>query len=98
MKDTAQSLISFCRENGRICPLPIPWNTLYEMLPKKRRVGPSQVWVPPLPLVLSAWWTASDIEKQLRLIEHIEWAEKHDCLEEVVNYLRNLQEKDWHHL
>ena len=96
MNGTAQSLISFCRENGRVCPQPVPWQTLWEMLPGKKRVGLG--WEPSLPLILSAWWDTSVMEKQLRLAEHIEWAERKSCLDEVASYLRNLREEDWHHL
>jgi hypothetical protein len=36
--------------------------------------------------------------KMLRLAEHIEWAEKHDNLLEIASFLRDLPEKDWHHI
>ena len=95
MGETAQSLIAFCREKGRVCPQPMAWNELYEMLPNKRRVGLG--WEPPLPLILAAWWDTPALPKMLRLAEHIEWAEQHGCLDTVGDYLRGLREEDWYH-
>lgn len=88
MAETAECLIAYCRENGRICPMPIPWNKLWEMLPDRRRVGGG--WEPPPPLILAAWHAASGLDKRLRLAEHIEWAEKRGCLDAVSDYLRSL--------
>ena len=36
--------------------------------------------------------------KMLRLAEHIEWAAKHDSLEAIGKFLRELREDDWHHI
>ena len=58
-------------KNGRVCPNPIFWNELYELLPDRKRVG--QGWEPPLPLILAAWWDAPALSKYLRLREHLEW-------------------------
>jgi hypothetical protein len=96
MSDTAQSLIAYCRDNERICPQPQSWDALWKLLPKRRQVGAG--WEPPLPLILGAWHYASNLEKMMRLDEHITWAENHESLTEVSSYLRALPEKDWHHL
>lgn len=94
--ETAESLILFCKENGRICPQPQLWNKLWDMLPAKQRVGLG--WEPALPLILAAWWETPALSKQLRLVEHIKWAETKGCLEQIGTFLRNLPEKDWFHL
>jgi hypothetical protein len=36
--------------------------------------------------------------KMLRLAEHIEWAAKHDALDSVGKFLRELREEDWFHI
>jgi hypothetical protein len=59
---TLEQVLSYCRENERVCPVPQQWHHLYEMLPDQCRRGNS--WEPPLPLILAAWWEASDVEKQ----------------------------------
>lgn len=94
--ESLESILLFCRQSGRICPRPDLWNGLWEMLPNKSRDGAG--WEPPLPLILNAWWFTSDSEKALRLKEHIEWAVKHQSLNVVAEYLRSLQESDWHHI
>ena len=55
MTDTVESLVAYCRENGRVCPQPTLWNELWEMLPDRRRVGSG--WEPPVLLILTAWHT-----------------------------------------
>lgn len=74
----AQHLIVFCRENGCVCPLPMPWNELWEMLPSRRRVGLG--WQPALPLILAAWADTPALAKAERLSEHVIWANTHGTL------------------
>ena len=66
------------------------------MLPGRSRVGAG--WQPALPLILAAWHEAPAMLKMLRLAEHIEWAAKHDLLEAIGKFLRELREDDWHHI
>ena len=93
---SVQSLIAYCRENSRVCPLPQRWNALWEMLPNRTRVGAG--WRPPLPLILGAWDDTPAMLKMLRLAEHIEWAGQHDAMEPVERFLRALPEDEWLHL
>src|SRR6266700_2981034 len=65
MSESLEQLLSYCRENGRICPVPMQWNALYQILPETRRKGFG--WEPPLPLILAAWWESPDGDKQERL-------------------------------
>jgi hypothetical protein len=92
MSDTVESLIAYCRENGRVCPLPSLWNRLWEMLPDRTRVGVG--WQPP-PLILAAWHDTSAMLKMLRLAEHIQWTARHSALESVRNFLHGMREEDW---
>jgi hypothetical protein len=96
MSETVESLVAYCRENDRVCPLPPLWNHLWEMLPNRVRVGAG--WQPPLPLILAAWHETPAMPKMLRLVEHIEWAAKHDALDSVGTFLRELREEDWFHI
>lgn len=95
MTETVESLMAYCRENGRVCPLPMHWHRLWEHLPNRRQLGIG--WEPALPMTLASW-RASDQSKILRLTEHIEWAEKHGGLQPVADFLRKLPEADWHHV
>jgi hypothetical protein len=94
-EEIAEQLLAFCRKNGRICPLPVQWNELWELLPNRRRDGTT--WTPSSPLILAAWHHASNKEKSTRLAEHVEWAARHDELSKVAEFLRNLPEHHWHH-
>jgi hypothetical protein len=96
MSEAVASLIAYCRENNRVCPLPQRWHQLWEMLPDRRQAG--DAWEPAFPLILAEWHDAPAMLKMVRLAEHIEWAEKHNALPEVAAFLRGLQEDEWHHL
>lgn len=95
MSDTAHSLIAFCREKNRICPMQQSWNSLFEMLPNRKRTALG--WEPPLPLVLEAWEHTPGPLKTLRLAEHIEWAAENGALDRVAAFLRALPEDEWLH-
>ena len=96
MTDTVETLLTYSRENGRVCPMPMKWSQLWEMLPERRQVGDG--WDPALPPILAAWYDVPAIKKMHRLEEHIQWAAKHGKLEDVSAFLRGLQEDDWCHI
>ena len=90
-----KQLLTYCAENGRVCPLPQQWHRLWDMLPDKIQRGVG--WEPSLPLILAASWEASDQAKQERLELHLRWAAEHDALDQVGEFLRSLPESEWHH-
>lgn len=94
--ETPETLVAYCRECDRVCPVPTRWNELWQMLPDKVQVGSG--WNPPLPLILGAWHYASNLEKMLRLADHIAWAQEHGVLGKISDFLRALPEGEWHHL
>lgn len=96
MIDKAEELISFCRENGRVCPLPGKWNDLWNTLPA--RSHRDNGWEPALPLILAAWAHSSIESKRERLAEHVLWADAHDAFPEVASFLLSLPEEQWLHL
>jgi len=89
-------LLSYAKANDRVCPMPRPWQALYDLPPGKRRAGAG--WEPALPLILAAWHDAPAMLKMLRLREHIEWADSHGVLTDVDSLLRALPEEQWLHL
>jgi hypothetical protein len=95
MTESLDSLLAYCKANGRVCPLPRQWSKLWELLPNRKSVGSG--WEPAAPLILAAWHVPG-LMKMMRLQEHIEWADKHGALELVGSYLRGLAETDWYHL
>ena len=92
--ETIESLWEYCTLNNRVCPMPIKWNNLYQMLNGKKQIGAG--YEPAAPLILGAWGNSSDNEKQERLKIHIEWAKDHNQLDEIGSYLRSIEE-DWAH-
>ena len=93
MDEKLNALLEYVKSERRICPNPQEWNTLWKMLPGKKRVGSG--WAPPLPLILGAWWLAAPSERQMRLMEHIHYAAEHGALAEVDDYLRALRPEQW---
>jgi hypothetical protein len=92
--ETTESLIAYCRENNRVCPMPQRWNALWQMLHK----AGSEHGRPSAPLILAAWHDTPAMFKMIRLAEHIEWADKFGDIEQVSAFLRGLPEEDWFHL
>jgi hypothetical protein len=90
------ALKRYCMENGRVCPLPIPWDKLWNMLPDRHREGAG--WEPPLPLILGAWAHSSTQDKRKLLQEHLQWAEQHGVLGEVDRFVHSLPEDQWLHI
>jgi hypothetical protein len=59
---TLDDLMTEASKPGRVCPQAMIWNQLWELLPGRRRAGAGRE--PPLPLILAAWWEASDSDKR----------------------------------
>lgn len=93
---TLEEVVGYCRAEKRVCPVPQRWNDLYEILPDKVRKDSG--WEPPLPLILAAWWEASDQAKRVRLEEHLRWAAEHGSLDQIAGFVCSLSESEWHHV
>jgi len=89
MKENFETLWGYCKLNNRVCPMPMKWNDLFNMLKDKENLN--------LPLILNVWEMSSPLEKNLRFKEHIQSASDHNQLNEIGEYLRNLKEEDWAH-
>jgi hypothetical protein len=94
MMTTLEDLMAEASKDGRVCPQPMVWNQLWELLPNRRRVGVG--WEPSLPLILAAWWEASDNDKRNRFHYHLRWAFDHGALASVVDLMSNMKPEDWH--
>jgi hypothetical protein len=95
ISDSVQTLIAYCGENSRLCPMPPAWSALWELLPARRLTHTG--WEPPAPLILTAWHGTSGLEKSLRLAIHIEWAFRFGEFAPVTAFLRALSEDEWFH-
>lgn len=94
--ETFDALWIYCSEFNRCVPKPDKWNTLHSLLKNKIPLS-SGGWKPSSPLILAAWWETTDLEKQERFRQHIEWVRDNNQIEEIGQYLRRLKEEDWHH-
>jgi hypothetical protein len=92
---TLEEAIAEATKNGRVCPMPMHWGQLYELLPNRRRKGAG--WEPALPLILAAWHESPALFKALRLKEHLVWAASHGSIDQVYAYMVSLPEGDWYH-
>jgi len=93
---TLDEVLTEAQKHSRVCPQPQRWNELWEMLPDRKRKGGG--WEPAAPLILAAWWDTPAVLKMVRLREHIEWAAKHGCLDQIHSFLCGLPEHEWHHM
>lgn len=93
-RKTIEEVIAEATSNRRVCPQPQLWNQLWEMLPERKRVGAS--WQPAPPLILAAWWEASDAAKRERFIEHLECANARGALDSIAKFLSSLTNEQWH--
>jgi hypothetical protein len=93
---TLTQALADARRNNRVCPQPQAWQKLYEMLPGKRHDG--GVWEPLPPLTGTAWGATTSIAKRVCLRDHLQWADRHGCLDAIHSYLKNLPESDWYYM
>ena len=91
MSETTESLIAYCQENRRLCPLSQQWDKLWRAVPNHAQKD----W-----LLYPDWpgFPMPGIMKQISLAEHIKWAAEHCALEKVATFLRGLREDEWVHL
>lgn len=92
---TLKDVFAEIEKDGRVCPQPMKWSELWNMLPNKRRRGNG--WEPSLPLILAAWYDTPVLSKKRRLREHIEWAAKHQALDSVYAFLVSLRRDEWYY-
>jgi len=87
-KDRLYALIRYSTAGDRICPQPMKWDAFWRLLgfPRDR----------PGPLILSGWAFSTDREKRERFREHIAYAEEKGLLIEADQFLRALENADWH--
>jgi hypothetical protein len=89
---TLQDAMVEARRNNRVCPKPERWKQLYEMLPQRTATQPTP------PLLGVSWNATPSLSKRMCLREHLAWAEAKGALPELVAFLKDLPEEDWHHM
>ena len=87
--ETFESLWEYCNSNNRVCPMPMKWNDLFNILKDNNKLD--------LPLILNGWEISSPLEKHLRFESHIKSALESSQIEEIGEFLRLLSEDEWAH-
>jgi len=78
---------------GKVCPVPIVWNNMYNLMLKLQRVRKIEE-KPPHPLVLHGWYS-SDEKKKIRFSEMIEYSEKYNLDTSIQSFINKLSDDDW---
>jgi hypothetical protein len=60
-----EDLIAEINKNNRVCPQPLKWNELYELLLSNKKELNNK---PSLPLILAAWWDTASKGKKIPTI------------------------------
>ena len=68
------------------------WNNFFIFLKTFKQTDEPD---PPVPLILAASGE-SDASKHLRLSMQLQWALDHDCLNDAIEFLRNISSDKWH--
>jgi hypothetical protein len=79
------------RRNNRVCPQPVFWFQLYDLLPE----GPRRPAPPPDGPV---WRSSSSLAKRMALRDQLEYADRVGVLPAVNTFLRKMREQDWLHM
>ena len=97
-------LLEFIEQREIICPLPIPWQTLYKLMtyivePNTRSLTAGEIRRDlgiEHPCVLHGWYV-SDTVKKRRFLDHIDWAEDHGCLDVVGRFVGRQKDTKWYY-
>ena len=85
--DNYESIKSFLKENRFVCPLPIEWNEIYQLI-NKPQIDP--------PLILGAWHHTSKNDKKIRFLKHALHASRDkETMKKLSTYLENLNNENW---
>lgn len=107
-----EELLNYCNTHERICPQPIMWHQLWQLLKDRARERRTTGYdlaqsvddeatyrlrfEPPRPNILSSWWATSDVQKMETLRKQLLWAAQHGVLDVAEAFLRGLTPDDWH--
>lgn len=86
-------LISYVTSDDRI--FPNRWGDLHKLLCQEAEEKGVTEKVP-VPFILNAYYAAKDVEKRQRLVDQIQFADKHGFLVKIDKFLRSLPDEDWH--
>ena len=91
---TKQDFLDGIKEKGFSSPAGIHWDRFCNFIKRKSIVDDQERLLNPLILSGSV---GSHADKHERLTEHLDWAERHGCIDEAIDYLERLldSEEKW---
>jgi hypothetical protein len=92
---TADQAMVEARRNNRVCPRQRRWAELFGQL---AQWAPESADLPSPPLTGDAWNRTPALAKRMAFRDHIEWADRHECLDKLMDFLKALPEEEWHHM
>jgi hypothetical protein len=99
VSDDLQQLIADLEQREIVCPLPIPWNTMFNLIDATKKLRAFPIERGPAvalhnPLILGGWG-ASDAQKWHRFTYHLREADKLAILPMVNEFLAKLEPKNF---
>lgn len=88
------SLLNYVTSDDKVFPCPVKWSNFSQWGVQKQKELRIVERFPP-PLILAVYHFTTEKDKQLRLIEQIEYANNNGFIEEVDDKLRELREDEW---
>ena len=95
-KGTLEDVLLEARRNNRVCPQPAKWQQLYQMLTVNSQQDAGSA-LPPPPNG-TAWLETPPLAKRMHFRDQVEWAATHQCIEDVLSFLKRLPESHWYHM
>ncbi|MEJ7929755.1 hypothetical protein WG922_07195 [Ramlibacter sp. AN1015] len=83
------------RRYNRVCPRPVAWQQLHDMLLARAPAGDRP---PPPPAASDQREPTSFLARRMVLRDQLQWAEAHGLLPDALGYLRGLTEEQWQHV
>lgn len=88
------SLLQYVTSNEKVFPIPPKWTQIYKLgVKKQKELRLTERF--PTPLILAVYHSSSEKDKQLRLIEQIEYAQRYGFIDEMENCIRAIESFDW---
>ncbi|MBI5276165.1 MAG: hypothetical protein HY854_06865 [Burkholderiales bacterium] len=92
---SANEVMVEARKNNRVCPKQRRWAELFGQFPQW---VPGSDDLPSPPLTGDSWLRTPALAKRMAFRDHIEWCEKHGCLQQMLAFVKGLPEEEWHHM
>lgn len=90
-QDRITAILAECKAAGRSSPAGLAWHEFWSWLSAAK---PADTPNPPVPLILAASGE-SDASKHHRLRQQLEWADRHDRLDEAITRLAAIPVEQW---